>query len=94
MSPLQIIEINELYYKYKNYAKVGRELGLTGPQVKRHIVENYVPQDQLELKKFEYEDLPEPYVEHFKDFEDWGELCELTSYERQEVEELWKEISI
>ncbi len=37
VTPEEIVEMNRLYNKYANYAKVGRELGRSGSTVARYI---------------------------------------------------------
>ena len=37
VTPEEIVEMNRLYNKYGNYAKVGRELGRSGSTVARYV---------------------------------------------------------
>lgn len=90
-----IIQINELYLKIGTYAGVSRALGGSpAPStVKKYIIPNYVPQDKIEKKVFKWEDLPEFSTEGLKNVENWGSLCLLSSEEKDEIRELWSELS-
>lgn len=92
--PQQIIKLNELYYKYKNYAKVGREVGMTGPTVKKHIIPNYIPVEELLTHRVTREDVPEVDLSQFEGLENWGDLCVLSDKEKQDMIELWKELPV
>lgn len=90
-----IIQINELYLKIGTYAGVSRALGGSpAPStVKKYIIPNYVSQDKIEKKVFKWEDLPEFSTEGLKNVENWGSLCLLSSEEKDEIRELWSELS-
>ena len=85
-----IIEINELYAKYGVKAKVARELGISAGTVSKYIIKDYVPLAQRNIKRFNGE-IPELDTFMFCR-DDWSILCELTSQERRDLEELQKEI--
>lgn len=84
------ILMNELYIKLKTYAAVARETGFSPTTVKRYIIQNYVPKDSIQKNKFDLE-IPSINYDLFK-VEDFGLLCVLSKEEKNEIEELWKEM--
>lgn len=84
------ILMNELYIKLKTYAAVARETGFSPTTVKRYIIQNYVPKDSIQKNKFNLE-IPPINYDLFK-VEDFGLLCVLSKEEKDEIEELWKEM--
>lgn len=82
--------MNELYIKLKTYAAVARETGFSPTTVKRYIIQNYVPKDSIQKNKFNLE-IPSIDYDLFK-IEDFGLLCVLSKEEKNEIEELWKEM--
>ena len=82
--------MNELYIKLKTYAAVARETGFSPTTVKRYIIQNYVPKDSIQKNKFDLE-IPSIDYDLFK-VEDFGLLCVLSKEEKNEIEELWKEM--
>jgi hypothetical protein len=84
------ILINELYIKLKTYAAVARETGFSPTTVKKYIITNYIPKEQIQQNVFNIE-IPAINKEMF-DIENFGELCILSKEEKIEVEELWKEL--
>ena len=82
--------MNELYVKLKTYAAVARETGFSPTTVKRYIIQNYVPKDSIQKNKFDLE-IPSIEYDLFK-VEDFGLLCVLSKEEKNEIEELWKEM--
>lgn len=88
----QIIEINELYCKIGTYSGVAKKVGCAPTTVKKYIIPNYIPQENIVQKKFKKEDVPEFSAEGFKNVEDWGSLCSLSNIEKEEIYELWNEL--
>ena len=88
------LKINELYLKYGTYAQVAREVGCAPSTVKKYIIPNFVPENKIEKKIFKWEDLPEFSTEGLKGVENWGSLCVLSAEEKDEIRELWSELSI
>ena len=90
-----IIEMNELYIQLKTYAGVSRAMGgsPSPTTVKKYIIPNYTPKAQLSIKHFNKE-LPEINFKMFLNSKNWGEFCALSEEEKDEIIELWKEISI
>ena len=92
----QIIKMNELYLKIHTYAGVSRAMGGSpAPStVKKYIIPNYTPREQIKVKKFDNHILPAFSPEIFTDVDNWGDLCVLSEEEEREITELWKELLV
>ena len=89
-----IININELYLKYKTYAEVARQTGFSPSTVKKYVVSNFVSQDKLEIKKFD-KLIPDTFPADFpKNINEWAAVLATTSQEITNMEKLRKEILI
>lgn len=90
----KIVEINELYLKIKTYAGVSRALGgsPSPTTVKKYIIPNYVPKSEIVFEKFEYK-LPTIAKEDFEGI-DWRKELQLSPKEKEEIQELWKELTL
>ncbi len=90
-----IININELYIKYKTYAEVARQTGFSPSTVKKYVIKDYISQSQIKKIEFIQEMIPtEVNFEIFKNKDDWGSLCVLSQEEKEKIEELWMELSL
>lgn len=90
-----IIQINELYLKYHTYAEVSRQVGFSPSTVKKYIIPNYISKEQITPKRvFTKEDLPKFSTKMFRNLDNWGELCLLSVNEKEEIKELWNELTI
>lgn len=89
-----ILRINELYYKHKTYAEVARQTGFSASTVKKYVQKDWKPVDIKNIKRFDMSSLPEFDSSLFKGILNYGNLCSLTEYERKEIEELWREMSV
>lgn len=90
-----IKKINEIYCKEKSYAEVARQTGFSPSTVKKYVITDYVPEEELEIKRFSKEDMPVIFgVYLFRGIDNYGELCELSEEEKKEIYELQKEVSI
>lgn len=91
-----ILRINELYYKYKTYAEVARQTGFAASTVKKYVTPNWQPVATENIVHFNLEQLPDfkEAVEIFQGIENYGFLCQLTPLEKEEIEELWKELAV
>ena len=87
------IRMNELYLKYKTYAEVARQTGFSPSTVKKYIIPNFIPDSQIEIKKFTGV-LPNNFIQLPKSLKEWAHLLELTEEEKLEIEEVRKEILI
>ena len=88
------IRMNELYLKYKTYAEVARQTGFSASTVKKYIISNFIPQDKLEIKKFN-KIIPDNFPADFpKNHYEWARLLAFTDLEAANMEELRKEILI
>lgn len=89
-----ILQINSLYFRYKNYAEVARQTGFAASTVKKYIIPNWAPIAVETIKRFNLNDLPEPSTVLFKGLANYGTLCTLTEYEKMEMKELWGELAL
>ena len=89
-----IVKINELYIKFKTYAEVARQTGFSPSTVKKYVQKGYIPLSKIKIITFKKEEIPNSYCENFKKEKNYGKLCVLSDLEKEEIKELWKEISI
>ena len=92
VTPTDIIRFNELYYQYKNKAKVARETGFSPSTVSKYIDPNWRPLDTSKIKRFTIDELPEFDGSRFENLDNFGALCIYSIEEKKEIEELWEEI--
>lgn len=88
------LKMNELYLKIGTYSGVAKEIGCAPSTVKKYIIPGFVPEDKVEKKIFKWEDLPEFSTEGLRNIDNWGSLCVLSNKEKEEIRELWSELSI
>ena len=91
-----ILKFNEIYYRTKTYAEVARETGFSASTVKKYIDKNWQPVAVENIKKFDPAQLPDfqKAVEIFRGIDNYGNLCVLTDYEKDEIKDLWKEMAL
>ena len=91
-----ILRINELYYKHKTYAEVARQTGFSAGTVKKYVIKGWEPVSAENIKKFDPAQLPDfqEAVKIFRDIDNYGNLCVLTDFEKNEIKELWKEMAL
>ena len=85
-----IINFNELYLKLKTYAAVARQTGFSASTVSKYIIKGYIPQSEIQIKKFTLEELPKEVV--YKNVT--NEWLVLDTEEVEDIKELWKEMSM
>ena len=93
----EIIEkINCLYLTIGTYSGVSKAMGgsPSATTVKKYIIPNFKPHEQLNIKKFSSEINPFVNFELFKKLDNWGDLCVLSKTEENEIHELWEELSL
>ena len=90
----------KLIYKIQEMAECGcsiseisRLLGKDNRTVKKYIIPNFIPESQIEIKKFTGV-LPNNFIQLPKSLKEWAHLLELTEEEKLEIEEVRKEILI
>ena len=88
------IQINELYLRIGTYAGVAKEMGIGAATVKKYIIPDYVSKEQIAIKHFGLEDLPEFDTSCFKGVDNYGELCVYNEDEEADIKELWNEILV
>ena len=91
-----IKQINQLYYEYHNYSKVARELNLSPSTVKKYVDPNYAPINEALIIKFNPEvDMPKEFkTDLFMNTNNFGDLCALTSEEKEGIKVLHGEMEI
>lgn len=89
-----ILRINELYYRHKTYAEVARQTGFSASTVKKYIQPGWKPVDKDAIVYFTSAEVPAFDASIFRGVDNYGELCVLTPREHEEIEQLWKELSV
>ena len=97
----QIKQINDLYLKYKTYAAVAREIGVSASTVKKYVDPNYSPVNELAIKRFNIDEDYKPCQSYLFDEEITTNKDELYNLiqngekdEIAEMKELWEEIDV
>ena len=89
-----ILQINSLYFQYKNYAEVARKTGFAASTVKKYVIPGWKPIETENIKHFTISMLPDFTTDMFVGVENYGDLCILTEREQEEIKELWGELVI
>lgn len=91
-----ILRINEIYYKTHTYAETARQTGFTATTVKKYIIPGWKPVESKTIIRFDLANLPDftSAAELFRGINNYGNLCSLTDYEREQMKGLWEEMSI
>lgn len=91
-----ILRINELYYKHKTYAEVARQTGFSASTVKKYVKPGWVPVQAENIVHFDVAQLPDfqEAVKIFRGIDNYGTLCVLTDYEKEQMKDLWKELAV
>ena len=89
-----IIKINNLYLELKTYAAVARELGISPSTVSKYVIKGYVPSQELEIIRFDYTSFRTLARGHLLISSDMSETLVLSPEEKEEISELWKELSL
>lgn len=89
-----IIKINNTYLKLKTYAATARELGISASTVSKYVIKDYKPVEMDNIKRFDYESYRTPARGHLFIEPDMSEVLILTEKEKEELKELWKELTI
>lgn len=91
-----ILRINEIYYKTKVYAETARQTGFSASTVKKYVIPGWKPVENKNIIKFDMAQLPDftRAAEMFRGISNYGNLCVLTDYEKEQMKELWEELAI
>lgn len=89
-----ILQMNSLYFQYKNFAEVARQTGFSASTVSKYIDKNWKPIETENIKHFNISMLPDFTTDMFVGVENYGDLCILTELEQEEIKELWGELAI
>lgn len=93
----KVKEINDLYYVLGVKAQVARELGISASTVAKYIVEGYVPEEMIEREEVDLEEVRKRIEEFVLDLSENSTTANglvMSEQEVEEIEELWKELSI
>lgn len=83
----------ELYCQLGTYAAVAREVGFSASTVRKYILENQVITPPAAVELFDTAKLNSEIDYTMFLVPNWGDLCVLTNDEKNEVEQLWKELA-
>ena len=91
-----ILRINEIYYKTKVYAETARQTGFSASTVKKYIIPGWEPVASENIIRFDMAQLPDftSAAEIFRGIDNYGNLCILTNFEKNEIEQLWGELAL
>ena len=91
-----ILQINTLYFRYKNYAEVARQTGFAASTVKKYVDKNWEPVKTENIIRFDLVNLPNFFevAPLFRGVENYGDLCALSEEEKNEMKSLWEELAI
>lgn len=93
VTPQDIQSFNERYYACRNFAQIARETGFSASTVRKYVQKDWTPPCTEQQITFS-DEMFSPYLERFNGLQNFGDICELSSAEQVEIEELWKEMSI
>lgn len=91
-----ILHINEIYYKTKVYAETARQTGFSASTVKKYVIPGWKPVAAENIIRFDMETLPDfqEAVRIFEGIFNYGHLCLLTDFEKEEIKQLWEELAV
>lgn len=90
-----ILRMNEIYYKTHVFAEVARQTGFSASTVRKYVDVNWKPVEQKNIIRFDVSQIPtELDTSIFRGLDNYGDLCVLTAYEKEEMKELWEEMAI
>lgn len=93
VTPQDIQVFNERYYVCHNYAQIARETGFSSSTVRKYIIPNWAPPIKENIIEFN-DSMFIPYRPQFEGVTNLGDLCVLSDEEREEMKNLWKELSV
>ena len=89
-----IIQINELYYKYQNKAEVARQTGWSAGTVSKYVDKNYAPPAPTEIVRVDMSILPAEFNTDIFNIPNLGDLCVLNEDEKEDITNLWRELAL
>ena len=89
-----ILQMNSLYFQYKNFAEVARQTGFSASTVRKYVDVNWKPVVSEDIIRFDISQIPEFDSSIFKGVDNYGDLCTLTQREYEGIKELWKELPV
>lgn len=90
-----IEKMNIEYLNCHSYAEVARRTGWAASTVKNYIYPDFGVVPESEIKRFDPDkDMPQFTTDIFKGLINYGDLCVLSEEEKDEIRDLWKEITV
>jgi len=84
-----ILRMNEIYFHCKNKAQTAREVGFSASTVAKYLIPNFNP----DVVKHPKREIPALNVDYFKS-KIWNDLLDLSEEEKDELENLRKEVNL
>ena len=91
-----ILQMNSLYFQYKNFAEVARQTGFSASTVRKYVDTKWTPVVSEEIITFNMKDIPDfkESAKCFRGVDNYGDLCVLSEEEKAEIKELWRELAV
>lgn len=90
-----IVKMNELYIQLHTYAAVARQTGFSASTVSKYIQKDYKPATERTFIRFTDSMFPQTVdTSIFNQVENYGELCNLSDAEKEEIKVLWEELDV
>lgn len=91
-----ILRINEIYYKTHTYAETARQTGFAASTVKKYIIKDWKPVEQKNISIFDIKQLPDftKAAQIFRGINNYGYLCTITDFEKEQMKQLWEELAL
>lgn len=92
----KIKEINDLYYTLGVKAQVAREMGISASTVSKYVIDGYIPEEMIEREEVDLEGMRNRIEEFVLDLKtiNPNSILTLTEEEKEEIEDLWEEMTI
>lgn len=91
---LTIQRINELYLHYGTYAAVAREIGCAASTVKKYIIPNFSKKEEIIQSGMTIPSIHDFDMSTFMNLQRWNALIVLSDEEKEDLEELRKEVRL
>lgn len=91
----QILEMNELYFKQRNYSAVARAVGVSPSTVKKYIDPNYIPAEARKLPSLAKEKIVagETFILSKEDLRNKN-ILQLSDDEKEDIKNIWEYLAI
>lgn len=92
-----ILRMNKEYFDCHSFAEVARRVGFSASTVSKYVDRNWSPANEQNRRIFNPDDMPKlPFENYdaFKGVENFGDLCILSDWEKDQIKELWNEMEV